>query len=67
MNWVETIALLKRAGYTQPEIADACGCAQSTISDLATGTSTEPRYSTGVRLRQLVVRANRKLARESQV
>lgn len=62
MNWVETIALLKRAGFTQPEIADYCGCAQSTISDLSTGKSATCRYPIGEALKELAGKARRRLA-----
>jgi transcriptional regulator with XRE-family HTH domain len=47
MNWKTIIAELQACGFTQPQIAFACGCAQATISDLATGKSTEPRHSLG--------------------
>jgi transcriptional regulator with XRE-family HTH domain len=47
MNWKNIIAELQAWGVTQPQIAAACGCAQATISDLATGKSTEPRYALG--------------------
>jgi predicted XRE-type DNA-binding protein len=62
MNWVETIGLLEKAGYTQVEIATACGCAQSTISDLATGKTRVCRFDIGDALRALSVKARRKLA-----
>jgi transcriptional regulator with XRE-family HTH domain len=63
MNWVDTIALLKEAGYTQPQIAGACKCAQSTISDLASGKRTICRYEIGESLKALAAKAKRKLAR----
>ena len=47
MNWTHIIADLQSWGVTQPQIAAACGCAQATISDLATGKSSEPRYALG--------------------
>ncbi len=47
MNWKTIIAELQAWGFTQPQIAAAGGCAQATISDLATGKSTEPRYALG--------------------
>lgn len=62
MNWVEIMALLKEAEYTQPQIAAHCRCAQSTISDIARGTNQHPRYEIGVCLQQLAARAKRKLA-----
>lgn len=55
MDWKKSIADLQNAGMTQPQIAIACGCQQSTISMLATGKTTEPRDSLGQALRQLLV------------
>jgi transcriptional regulator with XRE-family HTH domain len=66
MTWVDTISLLKEAGYTQPEIAEACGCAQSTISDLATGKNTDPRTSIADGLRDLAAKARRRLAAKAR-
>lgn len=66
MNWAETIALLERAGYQQGQIAKACGCGQSTISDLATGKTTEPRYALGQALLGLERAAKRKLASQAK-
>lgn len=60
MNWIEAIALLKEAGYSQGEIATACQCAQATISELATGKIKDPRDSIGQALRALVTQAKRK-------
>lgn len=62
MTWAEIISLLKEAGYTQSEIAESCGCAQPTISDLATGKNTDPRTSIADGLRDLLAKAKRKLA-----
>lgn len=67
MNWADTIALIKEAGYSQPQIAEYCKCGQSTISELATGTTKEPRYSTGQALQQLAAKAKRKLAERAKV
>lgn len=50
MNWAELIADLKRAGCTQLVIAQECGVAQSTISDLARGASKEPSFGLGTKL-----------------
>lgn len=65
MNWADTIALLKKAGYTQPQIAAACGCVQSVISELATGKQTFCRYEIGNALKALEAKARRKLARKT--
>lgn len=62
MNWVETIALLKEAGYTQEQIAKKCGCAQNTISDLATGKTKTTSFAIGQGLQELVPKARRRLA-----
>lgn len=48
--WSTIIRSLTGAGLTQPEIAQFCGCGQSTISDLARGATTDPRTSTGLAL-----------------
>jgi len=53
MNWQQHIAALQASGLTQQQIADACNCAQTTISDLATGASKQPVYSTGAALLEL--------------
>lgn len=48
MNWPNIIERIQSArGWTQPQIAVATGCAQATISDLATGKTKEPRHSLG--------------------
>jgi transcriptional regulator with XRE-family HTH domain len=62
MNWVETILLITKAGYTQSQIADECGCAQPTISDLAGGRTKNPGFQTGQALLKLEAKAKRKLA-----
>lgn len=52
--WKDIIAAIQASrGWTQPQIAKATGCAQTTISDLATGKTTEPRYSLGQALLEL--------------
>ena len=40
-------ALQTRGNMTQPQIAAACECAQSTISDIATGKNKRPSYQIG--------------------
>ena len=59
MNWAEVISELKSLGYTQPMVAEECGCAQSTVSDLAKGNTEDPRHSTGEALRALLIRARK--------
>lgn len=53
MNWTVVIADLQAAGWSQPRIAAECGCAQSTISDLAAGRTKDPRYTIGEALQRL--------------
>ena len=63
MEWTKVIAELKRLGLTQDQIGQLCSCRQTTISALATGETTDPRYSLGVKLRRLL-RRQRLLARK---
>jgi transcriptional regulator with XRE-family HTH domain len=51
--WPEIMAGLMRSGKTQPQIAEACGCKQSTVSDLLNGNVTNPRTSTGLLILKL--------------
>lgn len=53
MDWKQIISELQARGYTQPQIARYCGCGQASISDLATGKTSQPRYSLGELLLQL--------------
>jgi hypothetical protein len=55
MDWTVVISELSGAfGMSQPEIAAACGCGQSTVSGLATGVTKDPRHSTGQKLLALL-------------
>ena len=56
MNWPALISDIQAAGWSQPQIAAECRCAQSTISDLAGGRTKDPRYTIGERLKQLAER-----------
>jgi len=53
MDWTRLIADLTGAGMTQAEIAEACGCTQSSISDLWRGETKSPNFDLGSRLVQL--------------
>lgn len=64
MDWKQVISELISSGLTQCEIAKAAGVAQSAISELYTGKTTEPRYSTGLRLMQLRRRKPKKSLHE---
>ena len=52
--WQTIIKEIKLAsGLTQPEIANKCGCGQTTISELETGKTGDPRYTLGKSLLSL--------------
>lgn len=53
MNWAQLISELASAGKTQGQIAEWCGIAQSTVSDLARGETKSPAYAIGVKLVEL--------------
>lgn len=53
VDWPRVVRDLVVAGYTQSAIAKDCSCRQSSISDLACGRTTEPRYSIGAALLKL--------------
>lgn len=57
MNWKQLISDLQERGYTQPRIAAICGCAQATISAIASGKTLDPKSSLGDALRALRDRA----------
>lgn len=53
INWQQIIKSILASGKTQPQIAEECGCGQSTVSALLNGKTTDPRTSTGLRLLKL--------------
>lgn len=53
MDWKQIIAQLQAAGLSQAQIAARCGCVQATISDLASGKTSDPRHSLGQSLQAL--------------
>jgi transcriptional regulator with XRE-family HTH domain len=53
MKWKNYIAEIVQKGLSQSQIAIRAGCGQTTISDLASGKTQEPRYSLGVALLQI--------------
>lgn len=59
-RWRNLLADLKRFGMTQMQIADHCGCDQSTISALNNGRAGDPRYSLGEKL--IALHASRQAA-----
>ena len=54
MDWKQHIAQLQARGFTQQQLANACGCAQASICDLAHGRTKEPRYAVGAKLIELL-------------
>ena len=48
IDWPPIIRALVASGLTQPKIAEACSCGQSTISDMLLGKTSDPRTSTGL-------------------
>jgi len=54
MDWPGIIKQLQDRGWTQTQLAERCGCAQSTISALARDKTEVPAYSTGRELERLV-------------
>lgn len=66
MDWKNLIAELIANGMTQPEIAARCGCGQTTVSELARGVTTEPRYTLGEKLKKLHAERRRAALRQKQ-
>lgn len=50
MDWKKLLQELAEAGRTQVQIAQHCGVAQSTISDLARGNVKSPSFELGTKL-----------------
>ena len=63
MDFKQLIADLMAAGISQPQIAKQCGCAQATVSELASGVNKQPRYTLGA---ALVALHKRKIKRTKQ-
>lgn len=53
IDWPRILGDLIATGMTQPRIADACGCGQSTVSELLNGRAKNPRTDTGLLLLKL--------------
>lgn len=53
MQWKNIISDLKASGLTQMQIAEKCGCAQSTISEMATDDARIPSFPIGAALLDL--------------
>mgnify|MGYP000858788168 FL=1 len=50
MHWPTIISDLKAAGLSQSQVAEKCGVAQATISDLARIEGRQPAYDLGAKL-----------------
>ncbi|MDY0748524.1 hypothetical protein SNE35_28750 [Paucibacter sp. R3-3] len=56
MDYQQLVAELTTVGMTQAQIARACACGQSTISDIRKGKTPDPRASTALALIKLARR-----------
>ena len=66
MTWKKTISDLQKSGLTQVQIAQLCGCAQSTVSELLSDESKVPRYPVGAALLELHKKTMRRIAKHQQ-
>lgn len=53
IDWSATVKALLASGMTQPQVAAACMCGQSTISDILTRRTLDPRVSLAFKLLRL--------------
>jgi transcriptional regulator with XRE-family HTH domain len=53
MDWKKLLEDLSAAGWSQAQIAERCGAAQTTVSELARGVTLDPRYGFGAALQKL--------------
>lgn len=60
MDWKQIVADIQASGVSQVQIAEACGCSQATVSELATGKNCDPRASIALRVLQLHKKALRR-------
>jgi transcriptional regulator with XRE-family HTH domain len=65
VDWKQVIADLMAAGESQTKLAEKCGVAQSTISDLYRGASRSPSFDLGRRLLDLHAARVRTEARDA--
>ena len=65
MNWQEMIRDISNAGYTQQQIANEVGCAQSLVSQVLSGKRGRSlKYEYGLNLGKLHKKVTRKAARQ---
>ena len=50
MDWQKFLKTLSGRGLRQKQIADACGCSQSFVSELSSGKAKNPSYQVGAAL-----------------
>ena len=50
MDFKNIVERLISAGWTQHELASECDCGQSTLSDILSGKTKEPRFSLAKKL-----------------
>lgn len=53
VDWPALLRGLNAAGVTQPEIALRLNCGQATVSDIARGKTTDPRFTLAAGLLRL--------------
>lgn len=53
MDWKKIVSDLTAVGVTQVQIAERCGVAQATVSDLLLGKTASPGFAFGTALVQL--------------
>ena len=63
INWQQTIADLSKQGWTHQAIADHCGMARQTVTDIASGQIKEPGGMRAIRLHHLWQQQSRKAQR----
>lgn len=52
-DWSAIVKALVSSGLTQPQIAESCGCGQSTLSDILNRRTLDPRVSLAIKLLRL--------------
>lgn len=67
MNWQEMIRDIANTGYTQQQIADEVGCAQSLVSQVLNGKRGKSlKYEYGLSLGKLHKKVTRKAAKQQK-
>lgn len=55
IDWSAVVKALVDSGLTQPQIAEACACGQSTISDILNKRTVDPRVSLALKLLRMAL------------